>query len=64
MVRQMSCILSINGNIQKANCDMQTAEFSTIRKIRLLFLLLSESYQTFFNTIFPIALFDSKYSCA
>ena len=39
MVRQMSCILSINGNIYKANCDMQTAEFSTIRKIRLFFLL-------------------------
>ena len=37
MVRQMSCILSINGNIYKANCDMQTAEFSTIRKIRLFF---------------------------
>ena len=38
MVRQMSCILLINRNIYKANCDMKTAGFSTIRKIRLLFL--------------------------
>lgn len=37
MVRQMSCILLINRNIQKINCDMTTAGFSTIRKIRLLF---------------------------
>ena len=37
MVRQMSCILLINRNIYKANCDMKTAGFSTIRKIRLLF---------------------------
>ncbi len=39
MVRQMSCILLINRNIQKINCDMTTAGFSTIRKIRLLFFL-------------------------
>lgn len=32
MVRRVNCILSINGNIQKANCDMKTAGFSTIRK--------------------------------
>lgn len=38
MVRQMSCILLINRNIYKANCDMKTAGFSTIRKIRLLFI--------------------------
>lgn len=40
MVRQMSCILLINRNIQKINCDMTTAGFSTIRKIRLLFFYL------------------------
>ena len=39
MVRQMSCILLINRNIYKANCDMKTAGFSTIRKIRLLFFI-------------------------
>lgn len=47
MVRQMSCILSINGNIQKVNCDMQTAEFSTIRKIRLLFFTCCKGWKVF-----------------
>lgn len=47
MVRQMSCILSINGNIQKVNCDMQTAEFSTIRKIRLLFFTCCKGWKAF-----------------
>lgn len=32
MVRRVNCILSINGNIQKANYDMKTAEFFYYKK--------------------------------
>lgn len=47
MVRQMSCILLINRNIYKANCDMKTAGFSTIRKIRLLFFIWCKGWEAF-----------------
>ncbi len=47
MVRQTSCILLINRNIQKANCDMKTAGFSTIRKIRLLFFTCCKGWKAF-----------------
>lgn len=43
----MSCILSINGNIEKANCNMQTAEFSVIRKTRLLFFICCKGWRDF-----------------
>ncbi|AAP10317.1 hypothetical protein ABH61_16670 [Bacillus paranthracis] len=47
MVRQISCILLINRNIQKANCDKKTAGFSTIRKIRLFFFTCCKGWKAF-----------------
>ncbi len=47
MVRQISCILSINGNIQKANCNMQTAEFSTVRESGCYFFTCCKGWRAF-----------------
>lgn len=47
MVRQMNCILFINGNIQKANCDMKTAGFSTIRKSGCYFFTCCKGWKAF-----------------
>ncbi|MBG9837422.1 hypothetical protein ABE30_06975 [Bacillus tropicus] len=43
----MSCVLSINGNIQKANCDMQTAEFSTVRESGCYFFTCCKGWRAF-----------------